>query len=40
LRVAPEHASCLALAEASRRPLPDIYRLVTTVANRQFGLED
>jgi len=40
LRVAPEHASCLALAEASRHPLPDIYRLVTAVANRQFGLED
>ena len=39
LRITPEHASCVQLAEAHGRPLPDIYRLVTAAANRQFGLE-
>ena len=40
LRVTPEHASCQKLAEATGRPLPEIYRVVTTTANRQFDLED
>jgi uncharacterized protein (DUF111 family) len=40
LRATPEHASCLALAAATGRPLPDIYRIVADTANRQFGLED
>jgi uncharacterized protein (DUF111 family) len=40
LRIAPEHASCQQLAEASGRPLPEVYRIVTTAANRRFGLED
>ena len=40
LRITPEHASCQELAEASGRPLPEVYRIVTTAANRQFGLED
>ena len=40
LRVTPEHASCQKLAEATSRPLPEIYRVVTTTANRQFDLED
>ena len=40
LRITPEHASCQQLAKASGRPLPDVYRIVTTAANRQFGLED
>lgn len=40
LRITPEHDSCRKLADASNRPLPEIYRLVSTAANRQFGLED
>jgi len=40
LRITPEHASCLQLAETTGRPLPEIYRVVTAIANRQFGLED
>ncbi|MDG5469000.1 nickel pincer cofactor biosynthesis protein LarC [Deltaproteobacteria bacterium IMCC39524] len=40
LRITPEHDSCQALATASTRPLPEIYRAITTAANRQFGLED
>lgn len=40
LRITPEYAGCLEIAEATGRPLPEIYRLVTTLANRQFGLED
>ncbi len=40
LRATPEHASCLALAEATGRSLIDIYRIVTDTANRQFGLEE
>ena len=40
LRITPEHASCEQLAKASGRPLPEVYRIVTTAANRQFGLED
>jgi uncharacterized protein (TIGR00299 family) protein len=39
LRVAPEHAACVALAKNSGRPLVDIYRLVTTTAARAFGLD-
>jgi len=40
LRITPEHPSCERLAQSSGRPVPDIYRLVTAAANRQFGLED
>ena len=40
LRITPEHDGCQALAAASNRPLPEIYRAITTAANRQFGLED
>jgi uncharacterized protein (TIGR00299 family) protein len=40
LRITPEHDSCQELATASNRPLPEIYRTITTAANRQFGLED
>jgi uncharacterized protein (DUF111 family) len=40
LRITPEHASCQELAAATGRPLPEIYRVVTTTANRRFGLED
>jgi uncharacterized protein (TIGR00299 family) protein len=40
LRITPEHASCQKLAEATSRPLPEIYRVVTATANRQFDLED
>lgn len=40
LRIAPEHASCQQLAETTGRPLPEIYRVVTAIANRRFGLED
>ncbi len=40
LRITPEHACCHKLAEATGRPLPEIYRAVTAAANRQFGLED
>jgi uncharacterized protein (TIGR00299 family) protein len=39
LRIAPEYESCRELAENSGRPLPEIYRMVTTAANRRFGLE-
>ncbi|MBW2504404.1 MAG: nickel pincer cofactor biosynthesis protein LarC [Deltaproteobacteria bacterium] len=39
LRITPEHASCVRLAETYGRPLPEIYRLVSAAANRQFGLE-
>jgi uncharacterized protein (TIGR00299 family) protein len=39
LRITPEHASCQKLAETTGRPMPEIYRVVTTTANRQFGLE-
>jgi len=39
LRVAPEHAACLALASSSGRPLAEVYRLVTAAAARQFGLD-
>lgn len=38
LRVAPEHAACVALARSSGRPLLDVYRLVTAAAERTFGL--
>jgi len=40
LRVTAEHASCQELAVASGRTLPDIYRAVTSAANRRFGLEE
>jgi len=40
LRITPEHDSCLELAEACNRPMPEIHRIITTAANRQFGLED
>ena len=40
LRITPEHASCQKLAEATGRPLPEIYRVVTATANRRFGLEE
>ena len=40
LRITPEHASCQQLAKASGRPLPDVFRIVTATANRQFGLEE
>jgi hypothetical protein len=40
LRITPEHASCEKLAEATGRPLPEIYRVVTAAANRRFELED
>jgi uncharacterized protein (TIGR00299 family) protein len=39
LRVAPEHAACVALAMRNDRPLSEIYRLVTAAAARQFGLD-
>lgn len=39
LRVAPEHATCVALAQSSGQPLPEVYRLVTTAAARAFGLD-
>lgn len=38
LRAAPEHAACVALADRSGRPLPEVYRLVTDAAARAFGL--
>ena len=38
LRITPEHASCQKLAEATNRPLPEIYRAVTTNANPQIHL--
>jgi len=40
LRITPEHASCQQLAKASGRPLPDVFRIVTATANRQYGLEE
>jgi len=40
LRITPEHASCQQLAKTSGRALPDVYRIVTTTANRHFGLEE
>ncbi|RLB60543.1 MAG: TIGR00299 family protein, partial [Deltaproteobacteria bacterium] len=40
LRITPEHTSCQKLAEATGRPLPEIYRVITATANRQFGLEE
>jgi uncharacterized protein (TIGR00299 family) protein len=40
LRITPEHDSCQQLAEACNRPMPEIHRIITTAANRQFGLED
>jgi len=40
LRITPEHASCQQLSKTSGRPLPDVYRIVTATANRQFGLEE
>jgi uncharacterized protein (TIGR00299 family) protein len=40
LRITPEHDSCRELARDCNRPLPEIYRIVTIAANRQFGLED
>lgn len=40
LRITPEHASCETLAEATGRPLSEIYRVVTAIANRRFELED
>jgi uncharacterized protein (DUF111 family) len=40
LRIAPEFESCRKLAEDARRPLPEIYQLVTASANRHFGLEE
>jgi len=40
LRITPEHASCAALAEKTGRSLAEVYRIITTAANRQFGLED
>ncbi len=39
LRVAPEHAACVALAAASGRALAEVYRLVTAVAARACGLD-
>jgi uncharacterized protein (TIGR00299 family) protein len=39
LRVAPEHADCVALAGSSSLPLPEVYRLVTAAAARACGLE-
>jgi uncharacterized protein (TIGR00299 family) protein len=38
LRVAPEHAACVALADSSGRPLLDVYRVVTAAAAQAFGL--
>ncbi len=40
LRITPEHTSCQSFASTTGRPLPDIYRVISTIANRQFGLED
>ena len=39
LRVTPEHADCARVAAQSGRPLPDIYRIISALANRQFGLD-
>ncbi|ALC15725.1 hypothetical protein DSOUD_0939 [Desulfuromonas soudanensis] len=35
LRIAPEYESCRALASASRRPLPEIYRIVEQAADKK-----
>jgi uncharacterized protein (TIGR00299 family) protein len=40
LRITAEHDSCQQLAKATGRPLPEVYRIVTAAANRQFGLEN
>lgn len=39
LRIAPEHAACVALAQDSGRPLAEVYRLVTAAAARACGLD-
>ena len=39
LRIAPEHAACVALAERSGQPLTEVYRLVTAAAAHAFGLD-
>jgi hypothetical protein len=39
LRVAPEHAACVALANRSGRPLTEVYRLVTAAAAQAYGLD-
>jgi uncharacterized protein (DUF111 family) len=39
LRVAPEHAACVALAGSSGKSLPEVYRLVTAAAARACGLD-
>lgn len=39
LRITPEFDSCRQLGEATGRPLPEVYRLVTAAAQRRFGLE-
>jgi hypothetical protein len=35
LRIAPEYESCRALAAASGRPLPEIYRIVEQAADKK-----
>lgn len=40
LRITPEHDSCQQLAKESGQPLPEVYRIVTSAANRRFGLEE
>jgi uncharacterized protein (DUF111 family) len=40
LRITPEHASCRQLSEACGKALPEVYRIVTTAANRLHGLEE
>ncbi|MDH3999095.1 MAG: nickel pincer cofactor biosynthesis protein LarC [Desulfuromonadales bacterium] len=39
VRITPEHDSCEELAANTGKPLPEIYRIVTTAANRLFELE-
>jgi uncharacterized protein (TIGR00299 family) protein len=39
LRVAPEHAACVALSARSGRPLVEVYRVVTAAAARACGLD-
>jgi hypothetical protein len=39
LRIAPEHAACVALANRSGKPLTEVYRLVTAAAAQAFGLD-
>ncbi|PLX84999.1 MAG: TIGR00299 family protein, partial [Desulfuromonas sp.] len=39
LRATPEHADCARIAVQSGRPLPDIYRTLSALANRRFGLD-